>query len=405
MSALFKPIASGLGLTRTATSVAPGIGKLVNGPESLLTGWLSDRFGPKWIIIIGVFLLGLGLVLMNFINSLWALYIVWGVILGTGFSIALAVPLDTAITNWFVKKRGTALSIKWAFFGLSGVLVLPLISWLITVQGWRMTCVIGGLVMWIIGLPLVSFLLKQHRPEHYGLLPDGATVEGEVASSQMIDRGIEYTAEVEEVEFTHTKQAMKTPAFWLLIVAAAGQDLVRPAMSVHCIPFLTDIGVNPLKAAGMMAIIALVSIPARLVGGVLADRVKKNYLRFLLTGAMLLQAAGMAIFLLNQTLAMIYVWFTLYGIGMGVTLMLIPIMRGRYFGRKRFGSIHGSSMLLTPPIAVVSSIYAGWVYDTSGSYIPAFTLFAALLALSAVFLFFTKPPKPPAQVADIRRIA
>ena len=112
----------------------------------------------------------------------------------------------------------------------------------------------------------------------------------------------------------------------------------------------------------------------------------------------------MAIFLLNQTLAMIYAWFILYGIGMGAVLMLITIMRGRYFGRKRFGSIHGTSMLLTPPIAVVAPIYAGWVYDTSGSYIPAFTLFAALLTLFTVLLSFARPPKPPARVTDIRRI-
>ena len=153
-SALFKPIASELGFSRAVTSVAASIGRFEGGFEAPITGWVTDRFGPRWIVLSGVFLISVSLILMNWVNSLWAFYLVWGVILGTGCNIALSLPLDTAITNWFVKKRGLALSLKWVGSGLSGVIVLPLISWLIIVQGWRTTCVIGGLVMALVGLPL-----------------------------------------------------------------------------------------------------------------------------------------------------------------------------------------------------------------------------------------------------------
>lgn len=403
-SALFKPIASELGFSRAATSVAASIGRLGGGFESPLAGWTTDRFGPRRIILLGVFLIGLGLILMNFIDSLWAYYVVWGGILGTGVNIALAIPMHTAIANWFVKKRGLASSIQWVFSGLSGVLVLPLIAWLITIQDWRMTCVIGGVVMWLIGLPLVWFFLKQHRPEYYGLLPDGASVEEEAAdASQMIDRGIEYAAEVREVEFT-LRQAMRTPTYWLLLVANACHVLAGPAINIHSIPFLTDIGIDPIKAAGMMAMMVGVSIPFRLIGGLLADRVKKSHLRFLVGGAYLLQAIGFATFLLNQTISMIYVWFILYGIGMGLGYALMFPMRARYFGRKAFGSIAGFSSLFMTPVGIAAPIYLGWAYDTTDSYITAFTLVAALLAFSAVLAFFILPPKPPAQITDVRKI-
>ena len=112
----------------------------------------------------------------------------------------------------------------------------------------------------------------------------------------------------------------------------------------------------------------------------------------------------MAIFLLNQTLATIYIWFILYGIGMGLGNTVNLLMRARYFGRKAFGSIAGVSRMIMTPIGIVAPIYVGWVYDTSGSYIPAFTLFAALLTLFTVLLSFARPPKPPARVTDIRRI-
>ncbi len=405
ISALFKPISSELGFSRAATSVASSIGKLEGGIEAPLTGWLTDKFGPRWIILSGVVIIGLGLILMNFIHSLWAYYVVWGVLLGTGVNIALSIPVQTAITNWFVRKRGLASGIFWVFSGLSGALVLPLVAWLITIQGWRITCVIGGVVMWLIGLPLAWFFIKQHRPEYYGLLPDGARAKEEAKdTSQMIEKGVKYAAEVEEVEFT-LRQALRTPAYWLLLVANACHSLSAPAIEIHCIPFLTDIGIDPLKAAGMLAIMMLASIPSRLVGGFLADRLKKGHLRFLMGGAYFLEAAGFAIFLLNQTTPMIFVWFILYGIGMGVHMAPASLLRARYFGRKAFGSIGGSMSIFMTPVGVLAPIYTGWVYDKTGSYMSAFVLLAALMAVTGVlFPLLIRRPRPPEQVTDIRKI-
>ncbi len=403
LSALFKPLASELGLQRAVTSTAASIGSLEGALEAPLIGWISDRFGPRWIILLGVFLLGLGLVLMNFIGSLWAFLIVWGVIVSTGNNIASTGPPRVAISNWFVKKRGLALSIKEIFDGLGGILVLPLVALLIATQGWRMTCVIGGVVMWLVGLPLVWLFLKQHRPEYYGLLPDGAAQKEIVDTSQMIAKGISYAAEAEEVEFT-LRQAMRTIAFWLLIIASACHGLASPVINIHCIPFLTDLGINPVKAAGMMALISLCSLPARLVGGVVADRLKKRGLCLLMAGAYFMMATGFGVFLLYQTTAMIYVWFFLWGFGNGVSQPLTSLVRARYFGRKAVGSIGGISGMLMAPARIAAPIYAGWVYDTTGSYITAFSVVAAVLAFGALLLSFITPPKPPAGVTDIRKI-
>jgi len=260
-SALFKPIASEFGFSRAVTAVAVSIGRLGYGLESPLTGWLVDRFGPRFIIAIGMFIAGLGLILMNFINSLWSFYVVWGVILGTGINIGLELPLDKAITSWFVKKRGMALSVRWFLTGLAG-LVLSLVAWLISIEGWRIT---------------------------------------------------------------------------------------------------------------------------------------------VMAGAFLLQSAGITAFLLNQTTAMIYVFLVLFWIGVGIALPLTAAVRARYFGRKAFGSIEGTSMVFLTPFGMAAPIYAGWVYDNTGSYITAFTLFAILFGISAILVSFAYPPKPPAHVTDVRK--
>ena len=401
-SVLFKPIASDLGFSRAVTSVAHSIARLEGGFEAPIAGWFADRFGPRRVVLLGISIFSLGLILMNSIDSLWAFYVVWGVIVGTGANISFSIPLEKAITNWFVKKRGTALGLRWMF---SGLFVLPLISWLIITQGWRITCVIGGVVMLFVGLPLTWFFIRDKRPEYYGLLPDGATVEEETAdTSRMIERGIEYATEVQEVEFT-LRQAMRTPVYWLLILAqTAGYGVAGAVMIIHIIPFLTDMGLDPLKAATVVTILGLFSIASRFITGFLSDRVRTSHLRFLFGGLILLKAVGFTIFLLNQTIDMIYPFIIIYNIGEGASLTLMSIIRARYFGRKAFGSIRGSSMLIGMPVSIVAPIYAGWVYDTTGSYITAFILATALIVFSVVLLFLARPPKPPARVTDINKI-
>jgi MFS family permease len=100
----------------------------------------------------------------------------------------------------------------------------------------------------------------------------------------------------------------------------------------------------------------------------------------------------------------IYVFLILAGISKGATMVPLAAIRGRYFGRKSFGSIRGISMLLMTPFGIVAPVYGGWVYDTTGSYTIVLTLCAALLAFATVIMVFALPPKPPAQVTDARKI-
>jgi len=404
-SALFKPIAAELGITRAELSIAHSISSFEGSVWGFVSGWASDKFGPRWVLIIGVVSLTIGLILMNFIGSLWAFLLVWGVIAGIGGNTGpRGIPADKAITNWFVKKRGKAMSLQAVLYGLSGPVMLPLIAWLITTQGWRATCLIGGVVFAIIGLPSIWFFVKQHRPEYYGLLPDGAKVEEETTDeSTMIDRGVKYAAEVKEVEFT-LRQAMRTPAYWLLIVVQAVPGLVLPAMGLHVIPFLTDSGIDPLKAAGTMAMMVTISIPSRFIAGFIIDRIRIDQLRFLKVGASLIQALGIVLFLVNSTEGMIYVWFVLYGIGLGVGMAINPLLRSRYFGRKAFGSISGAATALTSPITLAAPIYVGWIYDMTKSYMTAFIQLAVSLAAVSAIMAFVLPPKAPAHVTDIREI-
>ncbi len=402
MSVFFKPLAAELGLTRAATSLAAGVGRLEGGIESPLTGWLCDKYGPRWVIFTGACIVVIGLVLMNFVNSLWQYIVVWGIIIGAGNNLAFTLAIDKTITDWFIKKRGLAFAMRFVLLGIWGVILLPIVTWLVTTQGWRMTNLILAVVMFA-GLPFLWFFVKQKRPEYYGLLPDGTPVGEEAAdTSQMIERGVEYATSLGEVEFT-LRQAMKTPSYWILTVGFSAGTTMYGAINIHLIPFLTDMGIDPVVAGGMMAMMVFFTIPSRLLAGFLADRLRTDHLRFLLAGTFLFQVIGITVILLSQTTAMIYVFLILFGFGSGANIIVRILIEGRFFGRKAFATIHGVSNLLQAPIGLVAPIFAGWIYDTTDSYTIAFISFAVLTMVGVFLVFFIRPPKPPAEVTDIHK--
>ncbi|MFC1532570.1 MFS transporter [Thermodesulfobacteriota bacterium] len=402
-SALFKPIALELGLSRAGASVAAGLSLMQNGIMFAVAGWLSDRLGPKWVIITGTCIMGTGLLLMYFINSVWTFYTVWGVIIGAGHTIGFTVPQDKMLTDWFVSKRGLALGLRFAIIGIVTVILLPVLSWLIITLGWRITCLIwSGAIFFAI--PVEMYFVKQRRPEYYGLLPDGAKVEpGSKASTEaMIAKGVEYAAGFQEMEFT-LRQAMRTSTYWILTTAWIFYGVIFSGFNVHCIPFITDMGIDPVLASSLMAMMTFFTIPSRLFGGIIADRFRKEHLKFLLMGTFMLMALGIIVFILGQTIITLYIFLILMGLGSGAFIPLDIVIRGRYFGRKSYGAIQGSSVAMSVPITFFSPIYTGWVYDTTGSYLTAFTLFAIMAALNACLMPLIRSPRLPAHINDTKK--
>jgi MFS family permease len=403
ISVFFKPIASDLGISRAAVSLAASVGRIEGGFESPLTGWLVDKYGPRWVIFTGACIACIGLALMNFVNSLWQYILVWGIIVGTGHNLGFSLAIDKSITLWFVKKRGLAFSMRFVLTGILGVIVLPIITWLVTTQGWRMTNLIWAGVIFAF-LPLLWFFVKQNRPEYYGLLPDGAKTEAgpEADREAMIDKGVAYASSIGEMEFT-LRQALKTRALWLLVVGWAAGSIATGGITIHLIPFLTDMGIDPIAASGMMAMMAFFYIPSRFLAGFLGDRVRTDHLRFLLAGLFLIVAVAITAFLLNQTIAMVYVFLILYGFGSGAGIVVRILILARYFGRKAHGMIHGTTNMLGTPLGFLAPVYSGWVYDTTGSYTNAFITFAVLATVGAFLICLVRPPKAPAEVTDVRK--
>ena len=301
MSALFKPISSELGFSRAATSVAAGISRLEGGLDSLMTGWLVDRFGPRWVMAAGLFVMSVGLFIMNLVYSLWMYCLIWGVIIGIGRNVSLVIAVDKSLTEWFIEKRGMAIGLKFAIMSMLGVVVLPFLTWLINIYGWRLSCMIWGIIT-IAGIPLVIIFVRTKRPEFYGLLPDGANIDQTKYNSQetMVERGIVYAEGFKEVEFT-LRQAMKSPAFWVIIAVFSCYAIVMASINIHCIPFLTDMGIDPLFASGMMGFMIFFMIPSRFLSGYISDRVSREHIHFIVSVSFILTLIAIGALLLRPT--------------------------------------------------------------------------------------------------------
>jgi len=400
ISVFFKPIAAELEMNRAFTSLAAGIGRLEGGITSPLVGWLSDKFGPRWIVIIGVCIAASGMIYMNYITEVWHYYVAWGAMIGLGLNIGLTVACDKLINDWFIRRRGLAQGIKFAIISIFGIVVLQVITPLIDLQGWRFTCLLWGIIMFAC-VPFAYMLIKPHRPGYYNMLPDGAEVNLDSKEDKrgMTERTAGYALESQETEYTF-RQACKTSTYWLLIIAFSAHNFIAGGFNVHIFPFLTDIGIEEAVASGMMGMMVFFTIPSRFFGGLIADRVPKSRIQFLLLASFLLQVIGIGTFLYFQNLPAVYVLLACHGLSSGAVTLLVILIIGRYFGRKSFGSILGTMIAFLSPVGLLSPVYYGWIFDTTGRYNIAFITALVFAAVAALLMFFVHAPKPPVDATE-----
>ena len=390
MSALFTPLTAEYGWTRAQLSAAFSMRSIEGGLEGPIGGMLIDKYGPRKITIISTIIASVGLLLVLFVRDIWQFVLVWGFIVSLGFNLGLYDTVNAAVAKWFVRKRGRALSLVTIGGGLGAPVVVPVMTWIIINHGWRPALIFVALSTLIVCLPLAWFWMRDHPPEHYGLLPDGDTVIKGYESE--MNGGEAY----EEYEFT-PKQALRTKSFWMVLISFALSSGITAAVTMHQMPYLIDIGVDPMAAAGVLGLMATMSLPGRVVFAWVGDKWGER--KSLMLGYAL-KTVGVLIWTMAKGIPMILLFVVLYGIGYGGTIPVSTALRASYFGRKAYATITGYITFFTALTNIVYPIFAGWSYDVTGSYVGAFTPIAGAQALSIVFMFFAKKPKPPAEAPD-----
>jgi sugar phosphate permease len=332
---------------------------------------------------------------MSRVNSIHSFYGVW-LITSIGFNLGLGGPLYAAVSQWFVKKRGVAIAFTKIGFSIGGGIMPTILTYLLFMFGWQQMFVIMGILEWMVLLPLSWFFVKPHRPEYYGVLPDGHPAGEELDSSALLKAGEAYAQEAGEVEFT-ARQAYRTRAFWLTVLAFAIRGMVASVVTMHTIPLLTDAGWDPLSAAAGFGLLVVISLPGRLLAGVLSDRMGVARIRYIFVIGLVGILISFTILLNAGTnVSMLYAFLVVYGVvGLAFPAATHPIILGRYFGRRAYSTIDGTKSLITGLIGIIAPVYAGWVFDVTGSYRGAFSTLYVLVLLGIVVTVFAKPPPRP----------
>jgi sugar phosphate permease len=373
------------GWSRTALSGAFSLARLEGALLGPIEGILTDRLGPRRMVIIGFFVMGAGFIFFSFIQSIVGFYVAF-LLITTGAGLGGYLPMMTAVNNWFSRRRATAMSVT--MMGMSaGGLATPAIAWSITYYGWRPTVAVIGVIIWVMAIPIAWVL--RNRPEEYGLRPDGMPRPRETAASEVRESA---HPGPREADFT-VGQALKTPAFWIISFAHASNALLPSILAVHLIPMLTDSGLTLATAALVVTGFAFVQLPFRLIGGYAGDRLPKPIVLFTFSSMM---SVGVLVVTMNQSMFSLILFAGLYGGGLGARTPIFTAIRGEYFGRRAYGTILGTSQLATSVFTIGAPVVVGFMFDTLGSYVVPFTGIAVLSLLGvSIILVARKPDMEP----------
>ena len=361
------------GWSRSTVSGIYSAATLTAGFLLFFVGRLIDRNGSRKMAVAVSIALAVACFFNSFVTSLIMLFIGFFFIrlLGQG---SMALISSSLIPQWFVKKRGRAISIA-AIGGLVSSAAFPLLNvWLIEAFGWRSSWLILGIIIIVCFTPLALFLI-QNSPEEMGLLPDN----GDALKKQPERKA------AEEVSWS-VKEASKTRAFWLLLLCAAIPGIVNTGLTFHLVSIFAEKSLSLETAAGILSLTALIGLPVTFVTGILLEKVKVQYMLTLVFAGELL-----SLFLLQKAdfLAAAIIFGLVWGISMGIERIVMAVVWPNYFGRKHIGSISGISMAMVVTGSALGPLPLGIAFDMFGGYVqilwalmifPVFGIVAALLA-------------------------
>ena len=386
LSVFVTPIEQELGWARWETSVAFALGSLGGSVFSSIIGGQLDRYGARTAVVVaGMIITGvlLGLAVMTEPWHFWGLF-------GLGRTAALAgvnLGVTVALGNWFIRKRGRAVSFM--SIGLrAGQAMVPLIiaTPIILAYSWR-HAYLALAVMTFVFIALPAWLFIRRRPEDFGLLPDGvrrdeAAGRAAGASTQDADG---------EVSFT-LAEAKRTASFWLLTLATMTVFFAQTAVNVHAVPSVEDRGVSQAFSGAFVFIIMGTAALSAYGWGALMDKV---HVRWGTALATVLSAVAMVLLLFADNIPMAIVFGVVFGLGTGGWTIAQTVIFANYYGRRHLGAIRGLSQLLAGPVSATGAILAGLIKDLTESYELAFLIFFVALVVVLLAVLLAKPPRKP----------
>jgi len=373
------------GWSRAVVAGALSTGIMAFGLPSPLWGIIVARLGPRFTLITGNLLAGLGIAGVYFVQEIWHIYVLYALI-GIGGGIGGYISCTTVINNWFIKKRSLALGIFIGCAGLGGLILPPLTTALISAIDWRLTWLVLSSLIIVLAVLLGGVILVRNRPEDMGQTPDGAPAESydDVLAEETSSLPDKASAE------WRVTQVLKRPTVWLIGGFTAANTFTLGMMVTHQIAYLQDIGFNPMSAATTMSFMSIFSIAGSLLFGALALKVN---VRYLAVAFFMMQLMGLVTILSSRELVFIYIYAAFQGMSNGALTTAMPTIVGAYYPRERYAQVLGVVIPFQVCANAIAATVAGLIFDATNSYTPAFIAAATFCLFGLFFVSMARRPK------------
>jgi OFA family oxalate/formate antiporter-like MFS transporter len=383
------PLQEAFGWSRSEIMIALTIFFLVTGGASPYAGKLVYRYGARVVIAIGAAIGGLGFIILYQMQTLWQFYAGY-VVIAIGLAVMGTIPATMVVSNWFVRRRGTAIGIISTGIGAGGLVLSPLVGgYLIPNFGLGTSYIIMAIITWVT-IPLVLLIVRT-KPEEMGLHPDGIVIVEELHNNEM---------PLTSAAGLNFKAAIATSTFWLIAVSFIFNGFSLDGVLQSQAPHLQDIGYSSATAATVLGMTGLGSTFGKFFFGWLCDRIAAKYAWSI---AQSLQVISIIIFI-NITptspSAALWAYAILMGLGLGGWLPTMSVLTSANFGLVSYGIIFGVVNLIHSTGSSIGPLFAGYIHDTTLSYNLAFTIFLALFAVSISTALAIRRPKALSMIKD-----
>jgi len=387
LAVFLKPLSADLGISRGTFSLIRSGEILIGAAAAPLVGTLIDRFGGRWLMAAGGLISGAGFICLGQARDFSQFMLVRWLLISPGDSLMGSMVVNVSIARWFVRMRGRAFAIAGMGHGLAKVCMPMAAATLMLYVGWRGSWVVFGFfALLLVVAPALLFMRRS--PEEMGLLADGGPMEVRDTATKPQKRRYAKRTGADNVEWSRG-EALRTPVFWLIANTFGVAQIGVTGLNLHVFSYVTDQGHPTLVAASVMSIIAVMQFSTPIVWGMLADRMDNGILNM---AKCALQGAGLLLALSLPGMAPLYAGFFIYGIGMGGTAILAETIWADFFGRISLGKIRGMGSLVTSLFSAGGPPFFGLLFDYTESYYLSFSIFIAMLFVSAVLSLCLRPP-------------
>ena len=384
LSVFVEPLTREFGWSRTALSGAVSLGGVLAALASPLIGSALDRHGARLTLSLAVLGTGIATLLLSLTNSLFIFYLLF-CFARLNWAGPFELGIYSALNNWFVARRPLANSIA-TIAQMAGLVTMPFLAQLaMRGHGWRCGWVAIGTTVLVVGL-VPSWLLLVRRPEDLGLVPDRAAPPTPVSK----------IAPPPEPSFSR-RQAVRMPAFWLLLLYTVLVYPVQAGVSLHQAANLVERGVTPTVAAAIISLFSLMSAIGSALCGLMPRAVPIRY-ALALSGGFLAFGSGAMIGIATAPEGALAA--ALFGLGLGGLLTLLPVAWADYFGRANYGAIRGLALSAQVLAQAAGPLLSGALRDATGSYVRPLECFAALSLLSILAALAARRPQIPRQASS-----